>query len=172
MVRLYSDRAEVVGGGRDGGEALCNRGRLRARATTEATVASSFKLSRFQSFPLASQPASQPYQPGSCLQRPHRGTDLVFVIVLSQPRHDPLTHPRNCGRLSRACFCGRLPFATLLAPFRVPVAPLPVRLPAIITATNSPHNVGSAQATGATDRPKYTIHVGRLRCPLASKAPS
>lgn len=83
-----------------------------ARATVEAPVASSSKLGRASKvFPLqpATEPASQPYQPGSCLQRPHRVTVLVFVIVQSDElRHDPLTRPRICRRPSRACFCGRL----------------------------------------------------------------
>lgn len=157
------------------GAFLRNRGRRGARATVEAPVASSFKLARLQSFPTsasepASQPGSQPHQPGSCLQRPHRGTVLVFVIVLSQSRHESLTHPRHCGKPSRACFRGRIPRAAILPWFRALVAAVTTQLPAIAT-TNNPHDDGFAQATGAADCPKYTIHVWRSSCSPASDTP-
>lgn len=150
---------------------LCNRnvrrstGHSRSYRRVELEAGALPKFSRF------TQPASQPYQPGSCLQRPHRGTGLVFVIVLSQPRHDPLTPPRNRRRPSRACFCGRLPLATLLPSLDVAFAPLPAHLPPIITTAINPHDDGPAQATGAADRPKHTILVGRLSRPQGSNTP-
>lgn len=113
--------AGVWGMGAVAGASLCNRDWQGARATVEAPVASSLKLGALPKFSHFSQRASEPANHTSLVHAcsDHtEGLSWVFVIVLSQPRHDPLTHPRDCGRPCRACFCGRLPLATLPS-FRV-----------------------------------------------------